>query len=609
MDGYCGQILRVELTVQKCVSEPLNRPLIEGFIGGRGFAARFMYDEIEPQIEPLSEGNKIFIFTGPINGTAIPYSSRYVIATKSPLTRTYTRSLSGGQFSAILKYAGYDGIVIQGVSLSPSYLWIEDGTAEIRDAAHLWEKTTEDTEKWLKNKFQGSDCLCIGPAGEKQVLFSSVMNDWGRAAGRGGIGAVFGSKNLKAIAVRGKKGISVSDPRRFMKLLKESYDAVKTHPDVPSRIWAGTTGTVEVTNELGIIPAYNFSGKRVKGAENLYTESFRKKMVVHDEACFSCPLPCGKMAVIRSGPYQGTVVQGPQFETIGLLGTNCGITSLETVAKANSICNLGGLDTVEAGNVIGFAMECFEKGHLTKADTSDIDLRFGNGEALIAALEAIVEQNKFGKLLGRGAQGLAEILGSETAKFAMVSKGQGFAAYDPRALVGMGLLYATSPTGANHSTGPTLKGEMNLGLETNEGKAELVFNNQNTYCLMDSMVICAFSRYGLDNDKRRIFLETVTGKQFDTLKIAEKIFALERLFNVREGFYRLHDKLPSRSTEEPLPNGPSKGNMVFIDDLLDRYYMIRRWDHNGIPTKSGLKKLGLENEVDEFQGFDIKLSD
>ena len=505
MDGYCGQILRVDLTDQTCTPEPIDELLIEGYLGGRGMAVRFIYDEILPQQDPLGEGNKIFIFTGPINGTAVPYSSRYVITTKSPLTRTYTRSLSGGQFSATLKYAGYDGMVIQGRSNSPVYIWIEDGLAEIRDAAHLWGLTTDATEKWFRSNFPGSDCVSIGPAGEKEVLFAAVLNDWGRAAGRGGTGAVFGSKNLKAVVARGKQSISVASKLEFMALLKDSYQAVKNHPDVPNRIWAGTTGTVKTTYELGILPTLNFSGQKLNHAEKLYSDVFREKLVLHDESCFSCPLPCGKMARILTGSYKGTVLQGPQFETIGLLGTNCGITNIETVAKANSICNLFGLDTIETGNVIGFAMECFEKGFLTKADTDGIELVFGNDDALICAVQAIADQTEFGKLLGKGTQGLAEILEPETVSFAMVSKGQGFAAYDPRALVGMGLLYATASMGANHSTGPTLRGEINLGLGANKGKAELVYQNQNNYCFIDSLVICAFSRYGLDNNIRRVF--------------------------------------------------------------------------------------------------------
>jgi aldehyde:ferredoxin oxidoreductase len=596
--GYCHRILRIDLKSESAIVEQLNPRLIDNYIGGRGFAAKFMYDEILPHTNPFSPDNRIYIFTGPINGTVVPYSSRFVIATKSPLTGTYTRTLSGGQFSAELKFAGYDGIVLEGNAQRPVYLHIQNGKASIKGAAHLWGKSTADTEKCLKSEHKGASCLCIGPAGEKKIRFACVLNDGARAAGRGGVGAIFGAKKLKAIVVNGKGSVAIAvDKHEMLDMLHDSLSAIKSHPKVPGRILAGTTETVQVTNELGILPIRNFSGGRLKNSENLYAKVFREKLVLHDESCFSCPLPCGKTSIIRSGPYKGTDVQGPQYETIGMLGANCGITNIETVAMANSICNLGGVDTIESGNVIGFAMECYGKGFLTSADTGGIELRFGNDSALIASLEALINQTSFGRLLGDGVQALAEKLGPEANKFAMASKRQGFASFEPRALVGMGLLYATSPVGANHSIGPTLSGEMSLGLTTTEGKAELVINNQNNYCFMDSLVICAFSRYGLDNEIRRKFLEAVTGRSFDIENISRRIFTLERLFNFREGYNRIHDTLPHRSLKEPMVVGENKSSTVNLECMLNHYYSLRKWDKQGVPTKRCLETLGLNEEM------------
>ncbi len=608
VNGYCGKILRANLTEKTTRIEVVTREMALGYIGGRGFASRMIYDDLKPGAAPLGPENNIYILTGPINGTAVPYSSRFVVATKSPLTGTYTRSLSGGEFSAGLKYGGFDGIVVEGQSEKPVYLRIENGSAEIRDATHLWGKTTRDTEERLRKDFEGSKNLTIGPAGEQQVLFASVLNDWGRTAGGGGTGAVFGNKRLKAIVVNGQQGVTVPDKEAFLGLLRERYAAIRSHPGVPERIWKGTTMTVETTNKLGIIPVRNFSGEKLEGAENLYSEIFREKLVLHDESCFSCPLPCGKLSLVKTGPYKGTVLQGPQFETIGLLGTNCGITNIEAVAKANSLCNLYGMDTIETGNVIGFAMECFEKGILTKADTGGIDLRFGNDNALVETIEAIGQKKGIGALLSGGARRAADAIGRDTVRFAMSSKGKGFAAYDPRALVGMGLIYATAPTGANHSTGPTLGGEKSLGLTTNKEKPGLVYKNQNSYCLMDSLVICSFSRYGLDDASRLEILEAVTGEHYAADLITRRIFSLERLFNIREGFSRSDDSLPWRSLNEPLPEGPSKGNTVRLDELLDKYYPLRKWDPNGIPTITCLKELDLEEEIENLAQMGIRLN-
>jgi aldehyde:ferredoxin oxidoreductase len=609
MNGYCGSILRVDLTSGGISEDPLSLNQAKAYIGGRGLSISHLFKELPPAVDPLSKENRVYIFSGPICGTAVPYSSRYTLVTKSPLTQTYTRTLSGGQFSAALKYAGYDGLIIEGKAQQPCYLVLEGNQAKLLDASHLWGMTSRATEEWLRHNHPGLKSLCIGPAGEKGVAFACVLNDWGRAAGRGGVGAVLGSKNLKAICVSGNKGVQVAKKETFLSTLKDVYKQVDDHPQLRERIRVGTTMTVKSTHETGVIPIRNYSGQPLADAENLYPDVFRKQLVVHDESCFSCPLPCGKMAMVRSGKYKGTVVQGPQFETIGMLGSNCGITDLNVVAHANSLCNDYGLDTIETGNVIAFAMECYERGFLTSRDTGGIALNFGNPDALIHAIEAIGTQTGMGSLLGLGAAGAAKQIGQNSESFAMASKGQGFASFDPRALVGMGLIYASAPTGANHSTGPTLGGEKPLGLTSHQKKPQLVLTNQNNYCFVDSLVMCSFSRYGLDNPLRLSLLEDVTGLSYDLDQITNRIFTLERLFNLREGFGRAHDTLPGRSLNEPMPTGPAQGSTVNIDRLLDEYYALRGWDAKGVPTISCLQRYGLEEQLQELQQMGLSFTD
>jgi aldehyde:ferredoxin oxidoreductase len=608
--GYIGLIGRINLTHNAVELMKVPHRLCHQYIGGRGFVAYYLYTELKPWVKPLSPENMVAIFTGPLNGTLTPYTPKYVVGTLSPLTNTITRSLAGGLWAAELKYAGFDGLLIEGGSKSPVYLEVQNGKIRIQTAEDLWGLPNDQTESMLNSKLpeNGWRVLSIGPAGEKQVPYACLMNDGGRAAGRGGVAAVLGNKNLKAIAVRGTGGVGVAESQGFRRVLSEAYDCIKKDPLAPNRIAYGTTGTVEATYKLGILPVMNYSRAELQGIERILAESMRTNLFAHDYACFGCPLACSKISYIRGGRYKGTWLHGPQFETIGLLGANCGITDPEIIARANALCNQLGLDTISTGNVIGFAMECYERGFLTRADTGGLELAFGNGDVLMELIPLIAYRKGLGDILALGTTEAAKRIGHGCETFAMASKSQSFASFIPRSLVGMGLLYATSPFGANHSTGPTLSGEIKVGTTTSKGKPELVKKNQDCYCLMDSMIFCSFSRYGLDDQLRRRFLENVTGREFDLSLIAERIFVLERLFNNRAGFDRRQDTLPLRSLNEPMPDGLAKGNVVPLEEMLEAYYTLRDWDKNGLPTRGCLERLGLSWTEDDLIGHGVPIT-
>jgi aldehyde:ferredoxin oxidoreductase len=589
-------------------TESLDEAIARAYIGGRGIGAYLAYSELAPNLDPFSPESSVYFMTGPLQGTLTPFASKFAVINKSPLSGSLSRSVcGGGGFGPALKYAGYDMVIIKGTAKRPVYIWIDDDTVQIRDAQPHWGKTTGETKAAIREELQDNSVSVapIGPAGERLIRFSGIIVD-SRAAGRGGAGAVMGSKNLKAIAVRGTKNVYAADIEEFQRLLEDTYATIRANPAVPGRIEKGTPGTLAVTYSTGVLPIMNFSRATFDGIEGLMPETVRDTLYIHNESCFGCPLPCGKTGLIKDGPYKGIVLPGPEYETIGLLGSNCGIGDIRAVAQANYLCNEYGLDTISTGNVIAFAIECYERGLITVKDTDGLELRFGDAEGLITLIEKIARRDGFGDLLAEGTKRVSEKIGQGSEKFAMHSKGQGFAAYEPRGLVGMGLLYATSTPGANHSFGPTLTPErVELkDMLTHKGKAAMVRREQNKYCLQDSMIFCSFSRFGMDNTQRLKFTNAVTGWGYsneESMNMADRIYTLERLFNVREGFSKEDDTLPWRCLNEPMPDGPAKGNTVPLEQMLEEYYKERGWNKNGIPKRETIKRLGLADLVDEFQ--------
>jgi len=600
-NGYSGKVLRVDLTEESIRTDPLDDALARSYIGGRGLGAYFAYKEIKPHLDPFSPEIPLYFFTGPLQGTIVPFTPKFVVVNKSPLSGSLSRSVcGGGGFASQLKYAGYDGLVIKGKAKSPVYLWIDDDEIVLKDASKYWGKTSSETQRAIRAELRDRSIsvLPIGPAGENLVRFSGVVID-SRAAGRGGAGAVMGSKNLKAIAVRGKKSLFAADVNKVRELLEQTYAAVKANPAVPKRIELGTPGTLAITYQSGILPVMNFSRSTFKEIDGLMPEVVRDSLYIHNESCFGCPLPCGKTGMIKEGRYKGMILSGPEYETIGLLGSNCGIGDIGVVARANYLCNEYGLDTISTGAVVAFAVECYQKGLITKKDTDGMRLVFGDADMLATLIEKIAKREGFGDLLAEGTRAASEKIGQGSERFAMHSKGQEFAAYEPRALAGMGLLYATATPGANHSFGPTLTPErVELkDMLTHKEKGRINRREQNKYCLQDSMIFCGFSRYGMDNQQRLKFVNAVTGWNYsdeETSVIADRIYTLERLFNLREGFSSENDNLPWRSLNEPLPDGPAKGNIVPLKFMLAEYYRERGWnEHTGIPETRTLERLGL----------------
>jgi len=607
--GYMGTVLRVDLTQGRTRLESLGQERGRDFIGGRGIGISYLLEEVDPRCDPLSPENKLIMMTGPLTGTVAPTGGRYMVMTKSPLTGALTCSNSGGQFPAMLKRTGIDGIIFEGASAEPVYLFVEEDRAELRSAAHLWGKDTHQTDDLLRRETgQEAKVACIGPAGERGVLFAAIINDKGRAAGRSGVGAVMGAKGLKAVVVKGKRKIPLHNEKAFRAVVKEHMDrfkeAFKDNP--PPLRTHGTAVTVVGTQKAGIFPSYNFRQGTFEGWEKIGGERLTEKYLVRPKACFSCPIACGRVTKISEGPYRGEG-EGPEYETVYALGSDCGVSDLAAVTKANYFCNELGLDTITMGATIACAMEMFEKGILNEK-TIGRPLPFGDAEGLVEMCRKTGLKEGFGEQLALGSLRLAAMYGHP--ELAMVSKGQEFAGYDPRGEKGMGLAYATSNIGASHMRGDPAYIEI-LGVPmlidplTWEDKPKLVKDWQDVFAVIDSAGLCVFfSVRNYMTPTRDIrpagimrLLNAATGLEYDVdslVKAGERIFNAERLFLVRAGFSWKDDALPPRITKEPLPTGPAKGHVCELDRMLPKYYEFRGWDEEGMPTKEKVEELGLE---------------
>jgi len=610
--GYVNRLLRIQLSDNKITKKELDRSLIKAYLGGRGLGAAFLYNELEKGTDPLDSKNLLCLATGPLTGTPTPYSPKYCTVTKSPLTGTFTRSLSGGHFGPEMKFAGYDAIVIEGAARSPCYVWIKDSNVELKDAKHLWGKTTMEASEIIRKDLgdKSVKIASIGPAGENLVRFACVVNDGYRMAGRGGVGAVMGSKKLKAIAVRGSSRVRIEDSDAFERTLKEARASIEAHPGTPGRRKYGTTESVSSMNELGHIPTKNFQMGVFENAESIGGEAIREKLYLRNVTCFACPLACNRLVRVADEQGNPIITGAPQYETLALLGADCGNDDLQALALANHYCSQFGMDTISTGNVVAFAMECYERGLISRQETGGIDLHFGNSHAILEIVKRIGRREGFGDLLGEGVMRASQKIGKGASNFAMHVKGLELACMDPRGAQGMGLIYATANRGGCHTMGTTLRAELggvSAKLEAKrteyrfltEGKAGLARDAQNTYALIDSMIFCAFSRYGLNMKFYLDFLWTVTGirlSENDAVTIADRIYTLERLFNVREGFTRAGDSLPRRFVEEPMLAGPAAGQKVRLSEMLDDYYKLRGWDvKTGIPEQATLKALGIRD--------------
>ena len=600
MKGWMGKLLRVNLSKGTVKGEELSPQLTRDFLGARGLGSKILYDEIDPACSPLRAANKLVFATGPLTGTTFPAASRYVLVTKSPLTGGIACSNSGGFFGPEMRFAGYDVIIIEGKSKNPVYLWVHDGQAELRPADHLWGKLCSETDDLIRAETDPqAKVACIGPAGENGCLISAVMNDKYRAAGRSGVGAVMGSKRLKGIAVRGRKRVPLAHLESFNQarrsVLRKLKEAPITSHALPNY---GTNNLVNVINDHGLFPTRNFQTGVFQGAEKINGETLADTLVVKRRACFSCPIACTPFSRISSGKYR-CEGEGPEFETVWALGADCDVDNLEAITKANYLCNEYGIDTMSAGATIACAMELVEKGYLSDKGCST-PLRFGNPDAMVEAVRMMGENRGLGKRLARGSYRLAEECGHP--ELAMTVKKQEMAAYDPRGAKGMTLTYATSNRGACHLKSFTVGLEiMGLGDERMDplayrGKGKLAKGIQDAVAAIDSLGVCLFLTYGIGLPDMLPAYVAATGEKItldEAVLRGERIWNLERLFNLKAGLTGKEDSLPPRFTKEPMPEGPAKGHVVELKPILAEYYRDRGWSKRGTIPQRVLERLGL----------------
>jgi len=611
MKGYMGTILKIDLTRSKVQKEDLNEEWAKQFVGGSGLGAKYLFELTDEKTDPLGPENPLILMTGPFTGTSVPLSGRHAVVTRSPLTGIFGESDVGGTWGANLKRAGFDGIILTGKSEKPVYLWINDEKVEIRDASHLWGKDTYEMDPILKSETHEKAVVsAIGQAGENQVFISSIMTDGreGRAAGRCGMGAVMGSKNLKAIVIRGTKKVPVHNPEEVTRLPKE-YGAMINQKAENFRKY-GTAGSLSVFEAMGTLPLQNwkFVGRWESSAEKINGFTMSGTVLKGHYFCDACILGCGRRVRIEQGPYAGVEGAGPEYETLALLGSNCLIDNLEALCFANELCNRFGLDTISTGGVIAFGMEAYERGLIDREDTGGIELQWGNEEALMEMIRMIALKRGFGEVLGKGVKKASEIIGRNSVEFAPHIKGLELPGHDPRGYNAGAMGFATSSRGACHLSGLShtfervLKSpEMDIPEPTDryevKGKGILAAKSQNLMGMMDSLKLCKFILFGGITITHIVkWYHEVTGREMtieDFIKTGERIFNLKRLYNVRMGISRKDDTLPfrhltfKRMGEGLTPNLPPLGQM------LSEYYEYRGWSEDGIPTPEKLKELGL----------------
>ncbi len=611
MFGYMGRVLHCDLTTGKNRVEELNEEIMAQVVGGRGLGAYLMWREVGPDVDPLGQENKCIIVTGPFTGTGVPTATRVLALTKSPLTGIYLFSMAGSRIGISLKKAGYDAIVIGGKAEAPSYLTVNGSTVEVKAAPELWGLKTSDAFKKLGDMVsEKSTIVAIGPAGEKLVKFSALIGDDHRRFGRGGFGAVLGSKNLKAIAIDGEKSVQVARPEAYEAWLKKFRVIVKEKAG--PRDGFGRYGTGDgpaALSDLGMIPTKNWQQGTFDGADNISMMDMRDKLglVEKDSGCHGCPIQCGSKTVVKDGPYSGAVTHGPEYETMYALGSSCAIDKPDFIIAANALCDELGLDTMSAGVVVSFAMECFERGLLKAEDNDGRTVAFGDDEGAYGLLEKIAAREGLGDLLAEGTRAAAAKIGRGSDAFAMHVKGMELGGYDPRGAFSQAITYAAgSRGGCHHGIGLGARVDaLKPSRHETEGKAALIQMLGRKQISLDSIPGCTLGlSRAFDYDNIGEGLSLLTGISFDKERLefdADRTLTLERIYNIREGMTGKDDTLPKRLLTETLPDGPSKGNRLTAEDLdamLSDYYRLQGWDEvTGIPTEERLSELGLPDVV------------
>lgn len=607
MAGYSNRVLRVNLSDGTLKEEPLSKELIHDYIGGRGFGAKLLYDDLKPGTDALGEDNELVFVTGPLAGTNAQSFGRYKVFFKSPLTGTFFKSSSGGHMANEMKYAGYDVVIITGKSPAPVYLWVHDGKAELRDATYLWGLDCDDTHTLIRDELHDQNIRlgCIGPAGENGVLYAGIFSDR-RACGRGGGGAVMGAKNLKAIAFRGHGKVELADPQGFADAVKEQIAGYRANPQFENFSQSGTW-IAELTNILGIYPTKNFREGSLQDFNKLESEEY-KKLLVRKTGCSNCMVHCVSIAKINQGLYAGVWTEGPEYETIWSFTGPMGYADIGMTLAADKLCDDLGLDTISAGSTIGFAYELYERGLITKQDTGGLELVYGKNDSILELLRQIAYRKGFGAVLADGSLRAARSIGKDTEQYAIQVKGLELPAYDPRGVKSHGLNLMTANIGADHNSGYAPQEVFGVPIPREvdrfdyKGKGELTKWNQDLTTFFETGILCSFmpSMAMLSEDVFGRMLKTATGESdFEDPKylwhMGEKIFNLERMFNVREGKGIADDMFPKRLTSESQPSGPAAGQVFEAEEMRREYYEARGWDtETGIPTDAKLKELDLE---------------
>lgn len=632
LGGYAGQHLHVDMTKGECKPMPLERDFALKYLGGQGFASRILYDRVGPTTDPLTPENVLIWATGVFTGTLWPQASRYVVAAKSPLTGIFGESHSAGHWAPELKFAGFDTIIVSGRAKSPLYLFIDNGEARLLDAKDLWGRDTNQTEEIIKETHADPSLRvsCIGQAGENLVRFAAIINDYDRAAARSGLGAVMGSKNLKAVAVRGSLDIPIAKPDKYLEVVEELHRKMLDSPFTASRAKYGTTNLVELMQEIGRLPSYNMRSGVFAEYQKISGEAIRKHYLVKPRADYACLQRCGRYTLVKTGPY-AYCGGSPEYESQSALGSRCGNDNLESILFGHHISNLYGLDTISTGATISWAMEAWDEGLITADDTGGIDLSWGNHESVVKLIHMIAKREGFGDILAEGSYRAAQKIGRGTEKFVMHSKKQEIAGQEPRAQKSMGLATATAARGADHLYAFPVLDEVGfdeeIGIRYGEQylpeigdrldpkyKGIMVKENEDFCAVVESLGVC---KYGtlippvLFYEDIVAAFDVTVGVSFTEgyFRLAgERIVNLNRAFNVREGIRRKDDSLPPRLTHTPAPEGPSKGQVVELDQMLDEYYEQRGWRlTDGLPTLTTLNRVDLADVISDLQAQGIEL--
>ena len=602
LSGYKGKLLYINLDQESHKTIRIPEEVLIKYIGGRGLGAKLYWDLISPQTGALEPDNLFMVITGPLAGTMAIGSAKHLIVTKSPTTGGWLESYSSGRVAPELKYAGFDAFIISGKAPHPIYITIENEGVRYFKATNLWEKGAFQTEKFLKEKFHPeAGCLSIGHAGEKLIQFACVGSEFFRKAGRGGTGAVMGSKNLKAIAIKGTGGVNCADMDKLYQLTLKYVKKRKRRVITPM--------TLSITNAAGMLPTRNFTKGQFPEAKGKIDMNAVNKITTRIRACFACFASCANMTKVKEGEFKDLILEGPEYETLSLLGSNLGIDYLPAIMKANYLCDDLGMDTISVGGIIGFVMECFERGILTKKETDGLELTFGNYKDMIKLIELIAQKKGFGEFCAQGVKKMSDQLQNETKDYAMHSKGLEFPGYDPRAGWGSTITYSVTPRGACHRRAWPPAKEILGGFNpfTTEKKAEMIIGLMNERCVLHNLIVCDFpaQALSLNNKIWSDYLNYITGLKYTWDEMnsqAEIIETLIRCINLRDGLTSEDDALPKRILEESLNEGPAKGKIIGRENFLKmrrNYYFNRGWDEDGVPTRETINncKFNVEPKI------------